>query len=55
MTTTIIYSKKDARINQIENNNKMSFDSIIMVKFVKTKVAKEDFYGTKKNNKNLEC
>ena len=35
---------------------KKLFDSITMLRFCKTKVAKEEFYGTKrKNNKNLGC
>ena len=28
----------------------MFFDSIIMLRFGETKVAKEEFYGAKKNN-----
>ena len=31
------------------------FDSIIMLTFGETKVAKEKFYGAKKNNKYLGC
>ena len=31
------------------------FDSIIMLRFGETKLAKKKFYGAKKTNKNLGC
>ena len=34
---------------------KTFFNSITMLRFSKTKVAKEEFYGVKKNNKILGC
>ena len=48
ITTTIIYSKKHVRIKYLNNNDKKSFDSIITLRFVETKEAKEIFYAAKK-------
>ena len=46
ITTTIIYSQKNLRINQLKNNDKII--SIIMLRFGETKVTKEKLYGTKR-------
>ena len=48
ITTPIMYSQKNVRINQLKNKDKEFFDSKIMLRFSKTKIAKEDFYGVKK-------
>ena len=34
-------------MNYLKQNDKKFFDSVIMLKFRKTKVAKEKFYATK--------
>ena len=41
-----MYSQKNG-INQLKNSDKF-FNSIIMLRFSKTKVAKEEFHGAKK-------
>ena len=48
MITTIIHFYKNFCINELNNNDKNVFDSIIILRFGETKVAKENFYVTKK-------
>ena len=55
INTNIIYSDKIVSIIQLKKNDKTFFDSIIMLRFDKTKVAKEEYYGVKQNNENLGC
>ena len=47
MTTAIIHFQKNVPINQIKNTEKILFDSIIMLRFGETIVAKEILYGAK--------
>ena len=47
MITTIIHFYKNFCINELNNNDKNVFDSIIILRFGETKVAKENFYVTK--------
>ena len=50
--TTVTYSEKNVPIKQLKNNcNRVFFDSIILLRFNKTKAAKEKFYGAKKPTK----
>ena len=44
----MIYSQKNVRINWLKNNDKNFFHSMIILRFGKTKIAKEEFYGAKK-------
>ena len=48
MTTTIIYFQKNICINQLKNNDKDFFDSIIMLRFGQTKTAKNQSIWFKK-------
>ena len=48
ITTPIMYSQKNVLINQLKNKDNEFFDSKIMLRFSKTKIAKEEFYGVKK-------
>ena len=48
ITTPIMYSQKNVRISQLKNKDNEFFDSKIMLRFSKTKIAKEEFYGVKK-------
>ena len=38
-----------------KNNDSKTFDSMIMLRYGKTKVVKKEFYGLKKRKKNLGC
>ena len=56
ITTTIIYSQINVRIILLKNDNKICFDSILILGFGETKEAKEIVHGAKKKtNKNLGC
>ena len=48
ITTTITYFQKNVRINQLKNNDKNPFDSIIMLRFGETKVTKNKKIWCKK-------
>ena len=41
------------RVNNIKTNNKKLFYSIIMLRFGKINVVKEEFYGAKKKKKKI--
>ena len=43
-----MYFQKNFCVNQLKNSYRKFVDSIIMFKFGKTKVAKEEFYSAKK-------
>ena len=45
---TIKRFQKNIRTQQLINDDNNFFDSVIMLRFVKTKVAKEEFYDAKR-------
>ena len=48
IVNALIYFQRNVPINQLKDIEKILFDSIIMLRFGKTKVREEEFYGSKK-------
>ena len=47
ITTAMIYFQKNARFNQLKNNQRNSFYSMIMLTFGEAKTTKEKFHAAK--------